>query len=137
MLVFWGSANEWQNNEWQNKSCTKILQLSTTNLVQHSWATFCSHFMLNRFWFHLLMHLIAFDCIWLHAKTKSYITFIASSFNVCLSPLWLALIKIKYLTLLASPFVTFAVLLSTRSIIFKQAFHWSMQFKVFLRTLRL
>ena len=36
----------------------QILQLSTTTLVQHSWPTFCSHFMLNRFWFHLLLHLI-------------------------------------------------------------------------------
>ena len=44
---------------WQNKSCTKILQLSTTNLVQHSWPIF----ILHRFWFHLLMHLIATDCM--------------------------------------------------------------------------
>ena len=74
----------------------------------------------------------AFDC---KLKQKSDITFIASSFNVRLNPFRHD--KNKILHLDGFPFVTFAVLLSTRSIIFKHAFHWSMQFKVFWKTLRL
>ena len=109
----------------------QILQLSTTTLVQHFAAILCStvsDFICACIW----LHLIASDCI-LKQNLISRLSLLHSTFVWALFDL----IKIKYLILLVSPFVTFAVLLSTRSIIFKQAFHWSMQFKVFLRTLRL